>query len=190
MKIMVNYFLREIARADLAAINAWRADRELVGLLGAPFRYIGLEVDTAWFEHYLKSRGDSIRLAICRSDDGAIVGVVNLMQIDWVNRSAELSIQVGEASQRGMGAGEQAMRTAIRHAFEDLNFHRLHLTVLSNNERAISLYKKVGFKIEGCLRQALFKNGAYVDVLAMGLLVGDLDNLIGKLDDHGHETNS
>ena len=47
------YKLRELRREDVAAINGWRADPELIGFLGAPFRFIGPEVDGAWFDSYL-----------------------------------------------------------------------------------------------------------------------------------------
>ena len=171
---MSEIVLREIARSDLETINAWRADKNLVDLLGSPFRYVGIEVDHRWFDAYLNARAHNVRLAICRKDSGQIIGVVYLLQIDWVNRSAEFSIQLGAHTELGMGFGEQATRMAIRHAFSDLNLRRVHLTVLSTNERAIALYKKVGFETEGCFRQALFKNGSYVDVISMAILSSDI----------------
>lgn len=167
---MTKILLREIARSDVEIINAWRADKDLVDLLGGPFRHVGLEIDQAWFDAYLKNRANNVRLAICRPEDGQIIGVVYLLQIDWLNRSAELSIQIGVAAQRGQGVGEAAVRAALQHAFADLNLHRIHLTVLSTNARAIALYKKAGFSTEGCFREALFKNGSYVDLMSMALL--------------------
>lgn len=170
---MSEIVLREIARSDLETINSWRADKSLVDLLGSPFRYVGVEVDNRWFDAYLNARAHNVRLAICRKDIGQIIGVVYLLHIDWVNRSAEFSIQLGADTERGTGSGEQATRIAIQHAFSDLNLRRVQLTVLSTNERAITLYKKVGFHTEGCFRQALFKNGSYVDVTSMAMLNSD-----------------
>ena len=46
-------FLRELERRDLSTVTAWRADRELVGLLGGSFRYVGSEIDEKWFDAYL-----------------------------------------------------------------------------------------------------------------------------------------
>lgn len=43
------YKLRELERKDLTIINSWRNDYELIEQLGAPFRYINLEVDQKWF---------------------------------------------------------------------------------------------------------------------------------------------
>src|SRR5207247_1693907 len=48
--------LREVRRDDVPAINTWRGDRALVDGLGAPFRYIGPEVDASWFDAYLARR--------------------------------------------------------------------------------------------------------------------------------------
>ncbi|CAN0617503.1 GCN5-related N-acetyltransferase [Burkholderia multivorans] len=166
-------FLRELERADLAALNAWRADRELVGMLGGSFRYVNAEVDNKWFDAYLAGRSRTVRLAICTRSTGAMVGVVYLLDIDWVNRSAEFAIQLGDAAVRGRGIGTEATRLALRHAFDDLNLHRIFLTVLATNTHAIALYEKAGFRAEGLLRQAAFKEGRYVDVIPMALLATD-----------------
>ncbi|WP_416196935.1 GNAT family N-acetyltransferase [Pseudomonas sp. Teo4] len=69
----------------------------------------------------------------------------------------------------------------MRHAFMDLNLNRVYLTVLENNARALSLYKKVGFKVEGTLRQAVFKNGEYCNMTQMSILADDYRSF-GKLD--------
>ncbi len=163
-------YLRELDRADLARINTWRADRELVDLLGANFRHVGAEIDNRWFDAYLGARTNNVRLAICRAADSALIGAVYLLEIDWVNRSAEFSIQIGEAEARGQGFGAAATRAALAHAFDDLNLHRVWLTLLASNARAESLYKKAGFEREGVLRDAAFKEGRYVDVVTMAIL--------------------
>jgi RimJ/RimL family protein N-acetyltransferase len=162
--------LRELERADLAALTRWRADYSLVRLLGGSFRHIGSEVDSRWFESYLESRSNNVRLAICLAETGQIVGVVYLLQIDWINRSAEFSIQIGEPSAQGRGIGEEATRIALRHAFADLNLRRVYLTVLAGNQRAQSLYEKVGFRAEGLFRAAAYKDGQYVDLIPMAIL--------------------
>lgn len=167
---MSEIFLRELERTDLARLNAWRAERELVDLLGGSFRHVGVEIDQRWYDAYLASRTHNVRLAICRLSDREMIGVVYLLQIDWINRSAEFSIQIGEASARGRGFGEVATRLALRHAFDDLNLRRISLTLLTTNERAAALYKKVGFRLEGVFRQAAYKNGGYVDVATMAIL--------------------
>lgn len=53
------YKLRELERKDLNIINKWRNEPELISLLGAPFRYINLDVDIKWFENYMANRGNA-----------------------------------------------------------------------------------------------------------------------------------
>ena len=43
-------YLREISKNDIEVINSWRSNRQLIGSLGAGFRYIDRSVDDAWFE--------------------------------------------------------------------------------------------------------------------------------------------
>ena len=164
------HFLRELSRRDLNDVTAWRNDAELVNDLGSIFRYIDNEVDIEWFNAYMAGRKNNVRLAICESESRRIIGVTHLLGIDWANRSADFGICIGDRSTHGKGAGEFATRGVLKHAFMDLNLHRVHLTVLADNERAIHLYRKAGFVEEGRLRQVAFKNGDYADMLQMAIL--------------------
>lgn len=55
-----------------------------------------------------------------------------------------------------------------------MNLHRIHLHVLSWNERAIHVYEKVGFQREAVLRDSMFRFGSYHQIVVMGLLRGEL----------------
>lgn len=166
-------YLREIQRSDLKEINLWRNDKSLIDFLGSPFRFINEEVDEKWFDFYLTSRLNNIRLAICEATSDKLVGVTYLLQIDWINRSGEYSIQIGKISSHSRGIGFQATMKILEHAFNDLNLNRVYLTVLEDNERAIKLYKKVGFIEEGKHRKAVFKNGRYFDFIQMAILADE-----------------
>ena len=172
----MSYFLREICRNDIQTINSWRRNREIIEALGSTFRYINEETDVNWFNNYLSSRYNTIRLAICERVTNILIGAGYLLGIDWVNRSAEFAIWIGEESYQGKGAGYFAVKEILNHAFKDLNLNRIHLTVFSTNQRAINLYKKIGFVEEGCLRQVIYKNGCYNDMLQMSILADEFSN--------------
>lgn len=169
----MSYFLRELSRADLPAINGWRNDREAQKWLVSPFRFVADEVDGKWYDGYLGGRSNNIRLAICESASGKSIGVAYLLAIDWIVRSGDFGILIGDRSAQGKGAGEFATRALLAHAFGDMNLHRVQLSVLAGNERARSLYRKVGFLEEGRARRAAFKNGEYVDLIQMAILAGE-----------------
>lgn len=165
--------LRELERGDLRAVTSWRAERSMVDCLGAPYRFIGPEVDERWFDGYLAGRPNTVRCAAVDSAaPGEILGLATLSGIDWVHRSCEFHIMVGPGSQ-GRGVGRFALGGMLRHAFADLGLNRVELSVLDTNARARALYEGFGFSLEGTRRAAAFKNGEFVDVHLMGLLASE-----------------
>jgi len=70
----------------------------------------------------------------------------------------------------GKGAGQEATRLAIEYGFYRLNLQRIDLGVFAEHASAVRCYEKVGFQVEGRLRQDLFHGGEYKDRLWMGLL--------------------
>jgi RimJ/RimL family protein N-acetyltransferase len=70
----------------------------------------------------------------------------------------------------GQGIGTklfEALETWARR----YRIHRLELTVMVHNERAIGLYKRLGFKVEGRKRHSLLVDGSYVDEYCMSKLL-------------------
>lgn len=163
------YRLRELERVDLERINKWRNDPYLIACLGAPYRFINEDVDQRWYDKYLNTRSNSVRCAIVDETD-EILGLISLMDIDSINRSASLHIMIGGHENRGKGIGTFAVQAMIDHAFNNLNLRRIELGVLENNIPAIRLYEKCGFIKEGLKRESNYKNGRYVGLIMMGLL--------------------
>lgn len=162
--------LRELARDDVTVVNRWRQDRDLVDGLGAPARYISEDVDQAWFEDYLRRRGTDVRCVILVDGEPDPVGLVSLTGIDAVHRRAEIHLLVGRPDLHGRGIGTEATRQMLRHAFGDLNLHRVFLSVLAHNAAAIRVYEKSGFVREGTARESAYKRGKYEDMIQMGIL--------------------
>ena len=72
---------------------------------------------------------------------------------------------------QGQGVGTALLKTAIDLADNWVNIKRIELTVYSDNERAINLYKKFGFVIEGEAKSYAFRNGKYVDAYYMARII-------------------
>jgi len=115
------------------------------------------------------SRNDVI-FAVVDKESGRHIGNVKLGPIQWVYRCATFGILIGEKDFWGKGAGEEATRLMVEYGFQRLNLHRIDLGVFAEHEAAVRCYEKVGFKVEGRMREDLFQAGQYKDRLWMGLL--------------------
>lgn len=134
------------------------------------YHYVGEEVDEAWFDRYLNLRERAVRCAIVEDETDRLMGCTYLLNIDRTNMCAEFHIMIGNADDRGKGAGTFAIEKMLHHAFMDLNLHRLTLDVLEDNVAAIKLYTHAGFVKEGVKREAVYKNGSYHNEIFMSLL--------------------
>jgi len=172
--------LREISREDIPAINKWRRDPVVSDGVGAPRRFIGLDVDVKWYDDYLARRGSEVRCAVCLADSGELVGMVSLTRIDHVHRHAEYNAMVGERSSQNHGIGTAATRAMVRHGFFDLNLHRIYVSILRDNIGSIKMCANAGFIEEGTIREGAYKNGRYHDLVLMGVLKSEVQAAEGE----------
>ncbi len=59
----------------------------------------------------------------------------------------------------------------INYGFNELGLHRIFLTASSDNPGALKAYERAGFKIEGLMREAFFRNNKYSDKVIMGIIL-------------------
>lgn len=133
---------------------------------------ITLESHTKWFERYIIGT-DRKEFIIYHVGSDKAVGTIGLSNIDIVNSKAEYGIIIGEDEFRGRGIAKAASMLILEHGFNILGLNKIYLKVLINNKDAIGLYKKLGFTQEGLLRQDIYKNGTFKDVVIMSLLKSD-----------------
>ncbi|PMH44645.1 GNAT family N-acetyltransferase [Vibrio sp. 10N.286.49.B3] len=100
--------------------------------------------------------------------DGEIAGNLGLMLELNPRRRHVATFGMGvKDTMQGCGVGSALLTTAIDLADNWLNLKRIELTVYIDNERAINLYRKLGFAIEGESKSFAFRNGKYVSVYHM-----------------------
>lgn len=108
---------------------------------------------------------------ICLKENDVAIGRIYISSINDHYDSLDISrIYIANPETRGKGYGEEALRLALKWAFEEMNVERVTLDHFSDNVIANSLYKKVGFVSEGTMRHCGKKNGEYVDLCLMSML--------------------
>jgi diamine N-acetyltransferase len=105
-------------------------------------------------------------------EDGQLAGWVFLQNIELEHGRAGIGILIAPES-RGRGYANSAMRKAIDIGFKQLRLNKIYLTTRGINERAIRLYQKLGFIIEGKLRNHAYSDGHYYDTYFMGVLASE-----------------
>ncbi|WP_182467419.1 UDP-4-amino-4,6-dideoxy-N-acetyl-beta-L-altrosamine N-acetyltransferase [Staphylococcus cohnii] len=161
--------LRALKNEDEKLILKWKSNEELREMLGTVYPISELE-HMKWFENKMMEKNN--KNFIIEQNDQA-KGLLGFNQIDWINRNAEIFIFIGETSQQGMGIGKQAMQQLIDFSRKNLNLHMLYLNVFSYNSGAIKMYEKIGFNIDGRLRESKFNKGKYHDTIIMSKLLNE-----------------
>ena len=169
------FYLRPVERADYTDhLLRWLNDREVTRYLTRGTFAYGSGALGAAFESMAASTTD-LELTIVAREFDAPAGLVGLHAIAWVPRSAEFRILLGERSMWGKGIGTEATQLLVAYAFEVLNLNKVWLGVNAENSGAIATYERTGFVREGVLRQEVFRNGQYYDVVRMSMLRDDYD---------------
>ncbi|MEK1895711.1 MAG: GNAT family N-acetyltransferase [Rhizobium sp.] len=160
-KAPVGLLIRAIRASDTEALAA------LVNLPG--FRAGTLRPPYQSIEetrrHVENSNPDAMRLVA--TIDAQIVGDIGMTRLRG-RRNHVASIGMGVHDDfAGRGIGSALLAAVIDAADNWLNIMRLELTVYTDNEAAVALYRKFGFEEEGILRAYAFRAGSYVDAYAM-----------------------
>lgn len=103
-------------------------------------------------------------------DQDIHVGNVSLQRIDWINRTAEFAVVIGEKNYWGKGYTIEAARFLFNHGFNKLNLHRIWTGTSVTNIGMRKVAEKLGMKLEGTFKDAVFLEGEYVDVVEFGIL--------------------
>lgn len=120
---------------------------------------------TALYDAHVHDQGERRFVIECNHENA---GLVELVEIDYVHRRAEFQIVVMPEYQ-GKGLASAATKLALDYGFSVLNLYKLYLLVDKENSKAIHVYEKLGFVVEGELKHEFFVQGQYRDAIRMCL---------------------
>ena len=175
-----NVRLRALERGDLEVLRAMVNDPEVMRYSNT-FRPISDVEQGAWFEGVVRG-GNAVWFGIedARRGQPTLVGTCCLVDIDPVGRKAELRVRVGDPASWGGGLGTEACALLVQHGFLALNLERIWVRVFDHNARALRLYEKLGFVVEGRLRRHDWVGGERRDTVVLGLLREEWQGASGK----------
>lgn len=165
--------MRPVESQDLEKIRNLRNEQSTWQYL-SDASLISESMQHQWFEN-LKLTLDERYYTVEQKTFGQFIGVIRTDQIDLRNRSIRVGCDI-IPKERGKGFGTMTFEMLLKFLFIYHSYHRLWLCVLENNEVAKKLYKNVGFKEEGRLRAAIWREGKWMDYIVMSILEEEYRN--------------
>ncbi|MBZ5653918.1 MAG: UDP-4-amino-4,6-dideoxy-N-acetyl-beta-L-altrosamine N-acetyltransferase [Acidobacteriia bacterium] len=140
---------------------------------------ISPEEHAAWFARVLKDPAYKYWIIVSEGED---VGLVNLYDIDPVNRRCYWAFYVVSPNVRGKGVGTYAEYTVLNYVFDELKFEKLCCEVLSFNQGVVEMHRRFGFVQEGLFRKHILKRDAFHDVVCLAILKEEWETLRPQLE--------
>lgn len=154
----------------------WMNDPEVTRYLTPRFIPWALEDLRAYIRGFDQKKNGFL-FAIIDRPTHRHIGNITIHQINSVNQIGTLGILIGEKESWGKGVMFEACQLVIQFAFETLGLHKIKGGAVLENAMSIVTLKKMGFQIEGKLREEHCWKGKRMDTLVMGLLRKDYAGL-------------
>lgn len=166
-----NVTLRPITGSDAETIASALNDPEARRLTGTHAEFSLKDVQA----HCARIKGANDRWDYGITVSGRLIGDTALTEVDHKNASASFRIAIWHCDMRNKGIGTETTQLMIKFGFEHLKLHRIELEVFAFNPRALKVYEKVGFTLEGTKRDALNWQGAWIDAHMMAMLSSEYE---------------
>lgn len=98
-----------------------------------------------------------------------IVGTISFHPINWSNRSVEIGYWLGAAFQ-GKGLMTKACKAMMSYAFDEWHLNKVEIHCAIDNTQSCAIPQRLGFTLEGIIRQAEWLYDHYVDLKIFGML--------------------
>jgi len=168
MEIISDKFrLRPLRKEDMANKVRWYNNPEVNRTLLLD-EQLELEKTLEWFDKHKDDK--SRREFAVESKDGRPIGITGLIHIDLVHKTAECFCVIGEKEWWGKGIGTEVHRVLVDWGFRELGLDKVWADIKAENTAIIRVIEKLGFKVEGTLRQERLIAGRRIDIVRIGLL--------------------
>jgi RimJ/RimL family protein N-acetyltransferase len=164
-------YLRALELNDYILINQWRNDPDISKYLAGNFFFVSSEREKKSVENKILDDSKNIYLGICDLKNKDLIGYTNINNIDLRNLKAEWGgTLIGNKAYLGKGYGKEASSLMLRFLFDQYPIHKCYAHCLEEHPRTSRMFELLGFKKEGLLRDEVFKNGEFKNLLVYSIL--------------------
>ena len=166
-------YLREVRLSDVnEQYYNWLNDPEINQYLETKFVPRSLE-NIAEFVKSMDGNQNEPFFAICLKEDDRHVGNIKIGPINWLHRSGDISLFIGDKRLWGKGVATEAIGLVTDFGFRVLNLNKIKAGCYGGNLGSAKAFEKCGFVREGLLREQFISHGEKVDMIIMGITATD-----------------
>jgi RimJ/RimL family protein N-acetyltransferase len=164
-------YLRPLEVVDYVIINKWRNDYEVLKYLAGNVFIVSSEREKKWVENIIFDDSKNLYFGICEKESKNLIGYSSINNIDIRNLKAEWGgTLIGEKEYLGKGLGKEASALMLRFIFDQYPIHKINTYCLEEHPTTIKLFENLGFKKDGVLRDEVFKNGGFKNIVLYSIL--------------------
>ena len=161
-----NVTIRPIEKSDFELVYSWLQDQKCLG----DFMDMEMIYKDSFLEAFEKSTKNDTRFyAIIEDKEGKSLGLMNYFEVIGSNTTLEIGMLIAEESCRNNGLGTECIRLFVNYLFKTKNIMRVQYTTKIDNIGTKIIGEKMGFKLEGILKNYKFFEGNFMDFYLMAL---------------------
>jgi RimJ/RimL family protein N-acetyltransferase len=168
-------YLRAMEIGDYIPVHKFRNDPEVTRYLAGNVFFVSSERERISIEKKISDDTENIYLAICTVENNKLIGYTQINNLDLRNLKAEWGgTLIGDKHYWGKGYGREASILLLRFLFDQYPVNKCYGYCLEEHPETTKLFISLGFKQDGILRQDVYKNGEFKNVLLFSLLRNEI----------------
>lgn len=164
-------YLSAIEENELEQLRKWRNLPEYRKHF-REYRDISASMQKKWFDNIVNNDNTTIMFSIHDIENDELLGCCGLCYINWIHRYSDLSLYIGknECYIDNEGIAEESCRLLFGYAFNELGLNKIWTEIYEFDNKKYDLYKNIGFKQDGFLREQYFYDGKWWNSYILSLL--------------------
>lgn len=164
-------YLTPIEREDLPQLMKWRNIPEFRKHF-REYRELSREMQENWYNTKVLNDVSTIMFSIKRIEDNELLGCCGLCYINWVHRTADLSLYIGWNNSYidDNGYAEESCKLLFNYGFKELGINKIWTEIYEFDTKKYNLYQELGFQNDGVLREQYYYDGRYWNSNLLSLL--------------------
>lgn len=169
-------YLRALELDDYKTTIKWRRNEKMWNMIAGMKYFVSTEYEKKWIEDRIFSK-THLTFACCLKETDEMIGLISFTNLDRINRRIRFYGKMIDEAYWGKGFATEMLMLGLEYVFYDQGFERVYGYQMVTSDSSMKVNEKCGAKVEGVLRNSIYKNGKYVDERVFSILREDFEKI-------------